>query len=338
MSKLVTLDEIEEYEREVLRAHAENRAPILRDPHDVHRENLGNAESHLREKSKTQVTKETTEMRNERKRKARNLKRLQRVIRGTIKTKGAEESAAADHQAEADINRLPTETVNTDKSGHVLGDSVNPTLVVEKNTFDEAETLRNNQANAVPVPERFRNANPPQVIQQSNPITGEAPTPEPGDHAQPYKQVGDNGKAVIPSEKEVPRTAISIPRPEHVIGLAEMKEAEKKQTKVQKAAKSETKRVRESKSGATKQVPVTERQSFQGKVKRPDNSDGMGALPADMPPAVRETKASKVAKKVTDEVRKEAVRDENVRARKQAAAKKTAAKKTTAKKTTARRR
>lgn len=381
MSKLVTLDEVDEYERELRRAHAENRAPALRNPHDVHAENLGNAETHLVERAASEVKSETDKLHSEQKKAKREDKRLRGVIRDNAQRvvpgegttgpyqapdpkrfdapKTTAEKEYADRQSDhlvaygqsfddsfSDVN-IP----NTDDDGHVLGDSVNRVFTRKMMTSSEDELVRQDERNSVPVPERYKLQNPPQVVQQSNPITLEPPTPEPGEE---YPEDYD----------AIPHTAIKFPYPEHVIGDETGTTREVSRTSENDQAKATN-----TDPSPAKTVPVSDRQVFQGAVKRPgDPVHSLGA-PADAPPANRpvDNKAKEVAQKVVDEERAELLKDDltreknlqketqqvseeqerlndesrdiTLRSSKSAAAKrttkKTAAKKTTAKKTTA---
>ncbi len=67
MANLVTLQDIEAYNREVESARVEDRVPVLYDPRKVAVDDP-NAETFLKEKSKTQVKKETKERQEEKER------------------------------------------------------------------------------------------------------------------------------------------------------------------------------------------------------------------------------------------------------------------------------
>jgi hypothetical protein len=301
MSKLVTLDEIEEYEREQRRAHAEGRAPVLRDPHDVFVDNLGNTESHLEELSAADQTAANNALA-KRNRDALNAdKKQMKVIRDNTNRlpdgqgsvlpysapdpkrysgpKNADERRAIADKVEDDYHHnrrfddsfSDSNIPNTDDNGQVLGDSVNVVLTRKMTTFSPDELVRENEANAVPVPERYKNENPPQVIQQSNPITGEPPTPEPGGFVEGYRTDGatdvEGAFVEAPTPKDVPHTAISVPFPAHVIGDETGTTRE-----VSRDNASDVNSPGKAPSFPTT-VPLTEGQVAQGAVKRPDHFD-----------------------------------------------------------------
>jgi hypothetical protein len=297
MSKLVTLDEVEEYERELRRAHAENRAPALRDPHDVHADNLGNADHHLEEVADADA--QTAKLHKEQKDVLAQDKKQLKVIRdnsnrlpdgeGSVgpyeapdpdkKVNGprnSDESEALDNKVQADYDRnrafddsfADSNIPNLDENGQVKGDSVNRVFTRKMSTFSPEELVRENRKNEVPVPDRYKTDNPPGVVQQSNPVTGEPPTPETSGYVEGYKtnntEDEDNNGGVFDAS-DVPLTAISTPWPEHVIG-------DETGTTREPTKEDETD-VHEAGSGpeVPKTVPLTEGQVLQGKVKRPDH-------------------------------------------------------------------
>jgi len=349
MSKLVTLDEQEEYERELQRAHAENRAPRLRDPHDVYADNIGNAESHLEELSEADAKKATSELHKRQQADKDNDKRLKRVIRKNTQATPqsatdaqsvapyqapdpdrykAPSSDAEKEYADRQVDHLATygqkfddsfsdvNIPNTDDEGRVLGDSVNPVLTRKMTTFSPDELVRENEANTVPVPEKFKTENPPQVVQQSNPITHELPTPETVGYVEGYavntdENTGGNPDAEgkVPTPDDVPHTAITTPRPEHVIGdeTGTTREISREnETDVSEPADAPE---------FPNEVPLSQGQVAQGAVKRPDHfkpptdnpeteqlsenllAANYGSAPVDAPPGLRDENPAQEAAK-----------------------------------------
>lgn len=236
MSELVKLDEIEEYERELNRARAENRAPRLRDPHEVYTETIGNSDTFLEELPEKDQKKADKELHAAQKAAKAHDKKLKKVIRENIQAPGTpsvlpreapdskkynapktkEEKEIADKQVEAlydqgrslDDSYGDVNIPETDDDGHVLGSSVNKRFTRKMSTFSEEELVRENERNSVPVPERYKVENPPNVQQ-----FGENTVPETLGYAEAYK----DGEPVINND-DVPHTAITTPYPEHVIG------------------------------------------------------------------------------------------------------------------------
>jgi hypothetical protein len=254
MSKLVTLDEVEAYEAELKRAHAENRAPVLRDPHDVFVDSLGNTKSHLEELSLSDQTSANNALVKQRRDAINDDKKQMKVIRdntnklpngeGSVQPYQApdpnryngpktadEKQAVADkveddyhHNRKFDDSFSDSNIPNLTDDGQVMGDSVNISLTRKMTTFSPDELVRENEANSVPVPERYRNENPPQVVQQSNPIDGTPPTPESGGFVEGYRMDGNtdvedsfveaNFPTTVPlTEGQVAQGAVK--RPEH---------------------------------------------------------------------------------------------------------------------------
>lgn len=249
MSKNVSLDEVEAYEAELRRAHAENRAPTLRNPHEVFAENQGNSDSHLEELSAAEQKKATAKLHKDRQDALRQDRKLKQVIRdnsnklstggGQVlpyespseerfnppKTKEEKDALEAKIHKDFDYNKNFDDSFsdnnipNVDYDGHVTGDSVNRVFTRKDKTFSEEELVREDEKNAVPVPERFRQENPPQVLQVG------VPEPEKSGYVEGYVQ--DDSKLVDPETEiyvtpptpaDVPHTAIKTPVPEHVIG------------------------------------------------------------------------------------------------------------------------
>lgn len=299
MSKLVTLDEIEAYEAEEKRAHAENRAPMLRNPHEVFADNLGNAASHLEELSSADQNKATRALRKEHRDALKDDKRQVGIIRdssnrlpdGTsdavlpytgpdankqAKPKNADEREALDNKVQADYehNRAFDDSFsdsnipNLTDDGQVKGDSVNRVFTRKMTTSTPEELVRENERNSVPVPERYKLDNPPLVVQQSNPIDGTPPVPEETGYAEDYvaypNDEDDDKKTKVLDASDVPLTAISQPRPEHVIG-------DETGTTREPTRDNETD---VTEGGDAPEVPLTvplsEAQVLQGAVKRPD--------------------------------------------------------------------
>lgn len=329
MGKLVTLDEVEEYEREERRAHAENRASVLHNPFEVFRNNLGNADSHLVEKSAAEVKSDTAALHAARKKDQAQDKRIQKAIRGSIQRtdlnggqvlpyeapdpsryeapKTAEEKAYADTQAEALVvngaqfdDSFSDSNIPNLENGQVTGDSVNIKFTRKMTTSSPEELVRENERNSVPVPERFSMENPPQVVQQGNPITGERPTEEHQGYLYEYNPTGDNAADANITGDDMPLTAISNPRPEHVIGDETGTTRKKTHADVKKATPAKR---------MAKVTPLMQAQVAQGKVKRPDTMPSGGGLAVDQvgSPVDRDNKATKAAKKVAEDVRKERV-------------------------------
>jgi hypothetical protein len=350
VNKLVTLDEIEEYENELKRAHAENRAPRLRNPHDVFADTLGNGETCLEEVSAEDENKANAARDKLIADDHKNDDRLRQVIRkNTQATPNPDkdpisvspyqapdpdnykapqtdtQKEIADRQADHALNYgqkfddsfSDVNHPNTDDEGNVLGDSVNRVMTRKMTTFSPDELIRENERNSVPVPDRYRLENPPQVVQQSNPVTGEAPAPIPGEHYGADYAVNtreDNGNPEREGKPvyadEVAATAIKFPHPEHVIG-------DETGTTREPSRDNETD-VNEPADGVGEfptEVPLTQGQVAQGAVKRPDHfnpptdnedtnslSDNVLAgtysnLPVDTPPGLRsENEAQKAGK------------------------------------------
>jgi hypothetical protein len=296
MSKLVTLDEIEAYEAEVKRAHAENRAPALRNPHEVFADNIGNADSHLEEKSSADQTKETNALHKARRDALNQDKKQLKVIRDNSNRlpdgvndqvlpyqapdpkrqngpKNTDERDAIARKVDADYehNRAFDDSFadsnipNLTDDGQVMGDSVTPKLTRKMTTFSPEELVRENERNSVPVPERYKLDNPPLVIQQTGPA-GEPPVPEESGYHEDYVAYPDSEdyKPKIVDAGDVPLTAISQPWPEHVIGDetgTTREPTRENETDVNEPA---------SEPDVPLTVPLTEGQVLQGAVKRPD--------------------------------------------------------------------
>jgi len=375
VNKLVTLDEVEEYENELKRAHAENRAPRLRNPHDVFADTLGNGETNLEEVSAEDESKANSArdklIADDRK----NDKRLRQVIRDNTQAtpdpnkdpisvgpymapdpdnykapQTDQQKEIADRQADHALNYgqkfddsfSDVNHPNLDEDGNVQGDSVNLRMTRKMTTFSPDELIRENERNSVPVPDRYRLENPPQVVQQSNPVTGEAPTPIPGEHYGADYAVNtreDNGNPEREGKPvyadEVPATAIKFPHPEHVIGDetgTTREPSRENETDVNDPAES---------TEFPTEVPLTQGQVAQGAVKRPDhfkpptsNDDTQAIsenilagtysnLPVDTPPGLRDEnqaqKSAKDAAQVTlpDNVDNVAITDEQKQALKE---------------------
>ena len=295
MSKLVTLDEQEAYEAELRRAHAEGRAPSLRNPHDVFADNLGNAEHHLEELSAADQKKADRALKREQKEALKQDATLRGVIRDSSNRLSDGEGSVTPYQAPDPDNASPprneeekkalaekvdkdyeyqrsfddsfadSNIQNRDDDGNVLGDSVNIVLTRKMPTSSPDELVRQDERNSVPVPERFKVENPPQVIQQENPITGDKPEPVPGGYHEDYKPATEDGEGVVLDASDVPLTAISVPHPEHVISdeTGTTREPSRdNETDVNSPA---------SAPDFPETVPLTEGQVAQGAVKRPDH-------------------------------------------------------------------
>lgn len=299
MSKLVTLDEVEAYEQELRRAHAENRAPSLRDPHKVYAENFGNAKHHLEEISESEQKSATEKLHKEQRDDLNQDKKLLKVIRdnhnklsdgeGSVTPyqapdpkrfnppKTADEKQAVADKVQADYERnrsfddsySDSNIPNTTDDDEVKGDSVNRVLTRKMSTFSPDEIVREDEKNSVPVPERFRQENPPLVIQQDNPITGEKVEPEKTGYVDGYVSnlSDDDDSTFDSSDVEVPLTAITTPWPEHVIGDETGTTREQTNYKVSDVSEAEDE------PDFPETVPLSEGQVAQGAVKRPEYFD-----------------------------------------------------------------
>lgn len=266
MGTIPKLDEIEEYERELRRAHAENRAPSMRDPYEVYVDYVGNTDSHVEYLSDAEQKKADSELHKNRREQLAADKKQVKTIRDSAQRlpdsetssvlpyqapdakryqgpKNKQESEALDNAVESAYDRArkfddagsDANIPNLTDDGQVTGDSVNLVFTRKMTTFDKPELVRENEANTVPVPVKFRTENPPQVIQQSNPVTGEAPTPETSGYVEGYvsnpailEADGETITPTVPEDAEVfetapypgdvPHTAITTPYPNNVIG------------------------------------------------------------------------------------------------------------------------
>jgi len=184
MTKHVTLDEVEEYERELRRAHAENRAPALKDPYTVNADEMGNVETNIVFLSEGEQKKADADLKKERADAAKEDEAIQKRMRDTVQRtelaggtilpyqapdparfqepKTKEEKEYADKQIAAEIkvgremhgsfNTLPP---NTTKDGLVTGDSINPKLTRKETSFNEHELALEEVANQVPAADRY---------------------------------------------------------------------------------------------------------------------------------------------------------------------------------------
>jgi hypothetical protein len=329
---------MEEYDNEVRRAHAENRAPVLHDPRIVASENLGNAESHLVEKSKATQDKETKALLKQRKDALKEDATLREVIRGNTQRVTLNGGTTQPYQApdperysapESDDEKAYAERQvdgafaaknfhdfgsdqnipNLSKDGQVLGDSVNPIFTRNMTTFTKDDLIFENEKNAVPAPERFRETNPPLVIQQGNPLTGEPPVPESG--MQHWRQLSEEEEEKNPSIETVPHTAISVPYPEHVIG--DETGTTRDPSRVSEKFLDSNEELAD--TDPPLNVPISQAQVFQGAVKRPETMDGgIGGRPADSVGARPiENSATEAVQKIRDEIAEAAAEDERLR-------------------------
>lgn len=185
MTKHVTLDEVELYEAELRRAHAENRSPSLLNPYEVNAANLGNVDSNIQEVSKDSQKKNTAKLHKERADALKNDERIVGVIRDNSNKlpnndvasvlpyqapdperanppKTKEEKAAVDAKVANDYkvtkdfhdgfsdNNIP----NVDKDGLVQGDSVNRKLTLKQPTSTPDDLARQEKVHEVPVLDR----------------------------------------------------------------------------------------------------------------------------------------------------------------------------------------
>lgn len=184
MAKLVTLEEVELYEAELRRAHAENRSPGLLNPYDVHAATLGNVDTHTVEVSSDTQKKETAKLHKGQKDALKNDERVVGIIRDNSNRmpdengkvlpltelsperhdppKNKEEKAALDAKVQNDYqvtkefhdgfsdNNIP----NLDENGAVMGDSINRKFTLKQPTSTPDELARQDKVNEVPVLDR----------------------------------------------------------------------------------------------------------------------------------------------------------------------------------------
>ena len=165
MSGHVTLDEMEEYEREVLRARAENRVPWLKNPHDVKKDTLGNAESFLEEKTDSEVNKEEKERNRQLLLAEQADAKLVKVIKSNG---GSDDPKNIERLREIDDAFSDNNAPRTNEDGEVLGSDVNPKFTRGMTTFDAVELAREELVHAVPQHEKEAGYDDPrpQVIEQ----------------------------------------------------------------------------------------------------------------------------------------------------------------------------
>jgi hypothetical protein len=158
MSKNPDLNEIEEYEREVTRARAENRVPVLKDPRVVFSENLGNSDTLLVELTDEEIKTAEDERQRQLDLREENSQRIMGVIKDSGSTHDTIEMDAL----------LNADRINLTEEGQVMGDSVNPTAGNES-TADDFEAEKREQDNAVPAHEKAVGYDDPrpQVVEQT---------------------------------------------------------------------------------------------------------------------------------------------------------------------------